>query len=57
MDLSLLNLRLVIKFVEFKIGYHKNELDEVLPQYANRPIELPNEYNAVVDTIEKNLSK
>ena len=46
-----------LKFVEFKIGYHKSELDEVLPKYANRPIELPNEYNAVVDTIDKNILK
>ncbi len=44
-----------LKFVEFKIGYHKSELDEVLPRYANKPIELPNEYNAVVDTIDKNI--
>ncbi len=46
-----------LKFVEFKIGYHKSELDDVLPKYANRPIELPNEYNAVVDTIDKNILK
>jgi len=46
-----------LKFVEFKIGYHKSELEDVLPQYANRPIELPNEYNAVVDTIDKNIFK
>ena len=46
-----------LKFIEFKIGYHKSELDDVLPKYANRPIELPNEYNAVVDTIDKNILK
>jgi len=46
-----------LKFVEFKIGYHKSELDDVLQKYANRPIELPNEYNAVVDTIDKNILK
>jgi threonine synthase len=46
-----------LKFVEFKIGYHKSELDDVLPKYANMPIELPNEYNAVVDTIDKNILK
>ncbi|MEE9193345.1 MAG: threonine synthase, partial [Thermodesulfobacteriota bacterium] len=46
-----------LKFVEFKIGYHKSELDDVLPNYANRPIQLPNEYNAVVDTIDRNILK
>jgi len=46
-----------LKFVEFKIGYHKSELDDLIPQYANRPIELPNEYNAVVDTIDQNILK
>ncbi|MGI9533316.1 MAG: threonine synthase [Thermodesulfobacteriota bacterium] len=44
-----------LKFVEFKIGYHKKELDEVIPEYANQPIELPNDYNAVIDAISKNL--
>ncbi len=46
-----------LKFVEFKIGYHKKELKEVIPNYVNQPIELPNEYNAVIDAINKNLAK
>ena len=44
-----------LKFIEFKIGYHKKELDEVFSKYANQPIELPNDYNAVIDAISKNL--
>lgn len=44
-----------LKFVEFKIGYHKKELEGITPDYPNQPIELPNEYNKVVDAINRNL--
>jgi len=44
-----------LKFVEFKIGYHKKELDDVISEYSNQPVELPNDYNAVIDAINKNL--
>ncbi len=44
-----------LKFVEFKIGYHKKDLEGVTPNYPNQPIELPNEYNTVVDAINRNL--
>jgi threonine synthase len=42
-----------LKFVEFKIGYHKGELEGVLSKYANKPVELPPDYNAVTDSIFK----
>ena len=36
-----------LKFTDFKLGYHKNCLPRVTPQYANLPEELPNDYDAV----------
>lgn len=36
-----------LKFTEFKVGYHREELDLVTARYANKPIELPNEIDAV----------
>ncbi len=44
-----------LKFVEFKIGYHTSTLKDVLPNHPNLPIELPNDYNAVTEAINKNL--
>jgi threonine synthase len=46
-----------LKFVEFKIGYHKGELDGVFSKYANKPVELPADYNAVTDAIFKVIEK
>ena len=46
-----------LKFVEFKIGYHKGELEGVFSRYANRPVELPPDYNAVTDAIFKAIGK
>ncbi len=40
-----------LKFVEFKIGYHKGELEGVFSKYANKPVELPADYGAVTDAI------
>jgi threonine synthase len=45
-----------LKFVEFKIGYHKKELEGVFSKYANTPIELPPDYDKVKDAIFKNIS-
>lgn len=44
-----------LKFVEFKIGYHKKELEGIIPEYPNQPIELPNKYDAVMDAIFSNI--
>jgi len=46
-----------LKFVEFKIGYHKGELEGVFSKYANKPVELPADYNAVTDAIFKVIEK
>ena len=43
-----------LKFTEFKRQYHATALDDVTPDYANLPVELPEDYDAVrraVDTV------
>jgi threonine synthase len=40
-----------LKFIDFKVKYHENKLDEVESQYANTPIELPPEYDKVKKAI------
>lgn len=44
-----------LKFVEFKIGYHKRELEGIVPEYPNMPLELPDDYNAVKDAVFSNI--
>ena len=46
-----------LKFVEFKIGYHMGQLEGVFSKYANRPVELPPDYNAITETIFKSIEK
>ena len=36
-----------LKFTEFKRQYHATALDDVTPDYANLPVELPEDYDAV----------
>src|SRR5262249_42054099 len=36
-----------LKFTEFKAGYHERRLDDVRSRYANAPVELPNDLDAV----------
>ena len=45
-----------LKFVEFKIGYHKKELESVYSKYANAPLELPADYETVREAIFSNIS-
>ena len=40
-----------LKFIDFKVKYHENKLDEVDSRYANTPIELPPEYDKVKKAI------
>jgi threonine synthase len=42
-----------LKFADFKIGYHEERLPGVTSTYANHPIDLPNDYSAVVGAIER----
>ena len=40
-----------LKFTDFKVKYHENKLEGVESKYANRPVLLPPEYDAVKKTI------
>ena len=42
-----------LKFTQFKVGYHDNELDNVDARFANPPIYLP----ADVDVVKKTLAR
>jgi len=46
-----------LKFTQFKIGYHENNLDEVKAIYRNPPIELAPNVNIVKKTIAKALAR
>jgi threonine synthase len=36
-----------LKFTDFKVRYHERALDGIDPAWANRPVELPDDYDAV----------
>jgi threonine synthase len=36
-----------LKFTDFKVAYHDKKLEGMAAPYANRPVELPNDYDAV----------
>lgn len=42
-----------LKFSQFKVDYHNNNLPEVTPQYANPPQELKADFQRVRDTIHR----
>jgi threonine synthase len=45
-----------LKFTDFKVGYHSGTLAGVPATRANKPVELPNDYDAVrraIDTAEE----
>lgn len=46
-----------LKFPEFKIRYHENRLPEVTSRYANLPVELPPDYEAVEGAIFEHLER
>jgi threonine synthase len=41
-----------LKFSRFKVDYHRQELEAVEEQYPNPPIELPADYDSVLESIE-----
>jgi threonine synthase len=46
-----------LKFVDAKVGYHEDRLAGVdVPRYRNRPVELPERYDAVRDALHAGLS-
>jgi len=44
-----------LKFTDFKIRYHDRALEGVAPKYANRPVELPNDFDAVRRAIDSSV--
>ena len=43
-----------LKFTDFKLGYHEGRLPQVDDsQFANAPVELPNDYDAVRRAIDQ----
>lgn len=46
-----------LKFPEFKINYHENKLEEVTPRFANLPVEVPPQYDAVKSAIYRKLEQ
>ena len=45
-----------LKFTDFKVKYHENQLKEVESKHANAPVELPPEYDKVKKTILDKIS-
>jgi threonine synthase len=41
-----------LKFTDFKVRYHDRALDGMTAPYANRPVELPDDYDAVRRAID-----
>ena len=46
-----------LKFTDFKLKYHTGKLRGVEAAYANRPIDLPAEYDTVIGTINRELER
>ena len=46
-----------LKFSEFKVGYHRGALEGVTPRYANLPVELPADFDAVRRTIDERVDQ
>jgi len=42
-----------LKFTDFKLGYHERRLAEVSARFANRPVELPHDYDAVRRAVDR----
>jgi threonine synthase len=46
-----------LKFTDFKIDYHRNEIEGVTPQYINEPVKCPADYDVVRDRLFEELEK
>ncbi len=46
-----------LKFTDFKLGYHKMHLDQVIPENPNPPIELPARYGVVRDRMLEEIER
>jgi threonine synthase len=45
-----------LKFTDFKVRYHERSLEGVTSTYANRPVDLPNDYDAVRRAIDSSVA-
>jgi threonine synthase len=46
-----------LKFTDFKVAYHECRLEDVISQYANPPLELPADVDAVRKAIDRELQR
>ena len=46
-----------LKFTNFKVGYHQNNLQDIQARWPNPPIELPPDLNTVRNTIMREMDK
>jgi len=46
-----------LKFPDFKVKYHERSLTDVQPHYANAPINVPEDYDAVLDALMRALDE
>ena len=46
-----------LKFPDFKVKYHERSLKDVQPRYANAPIDVPEDYDAVLDALMRALDE
>jgi threonine synthase len=46
-----------LKFSEFKVGYHRGTLEGVDPRYANLPVDLPADFDAVRRAIDQRVER
>jgi threonine synthase len=42
-----------LKFTEFKVGYHEGSIAGISSSQANKPVDLPADFGAVVDAMNK----
>ncbi|EFJ13894.1 hypothetical protein SELMODRAFT_94334 [Selaginella moellendorffii] len=45
-----------LKFTQSKIAYHSKEIPDLACQFANPPLQVPNDFGAVMDVLRKELS-
>jgi threonine synthase len=46
-----------LKFTDFKVGYHENNLDGIAARHANPPVYLPADVGIVTETIARKLGR
>ena len=46
-----------MKFTDFKVKYHEKALEEVVSRYANPPVELPADYDAVQEALARRIGR